>query len=163
MLIRKSLRRSKIKILAANKVNFIQYSLTSCEAFDAELVSFDALKWQICIILRFSPSLSYARSYKIVIWFIWKISPYLHAVDADHITRGENDCYMYRCVAKNGSLMFLSPWGKFFISLRSPFSARFYLFSVRHFCRLRLETNSTKTLFPCFDIAHCFLLQKIMK
>lgn len=61
--------------------------------------------------------------------------------------RGEWLLHTYRCVAKNGSLMFLSPWGKFFISLRSPFSARFYLFSVRHFCRLRLETNSTKTLF----------------
>lgn len=62
--------------------------------------------------------------------------------------RGERLPTCIDCVAQNGNLMFLSPWGKFFSALSIAVCATYLPW-------LRVETNSTKTLFPCFDIAHC--------
>lgn len=116
-------------------------------------VTFDAIKWQICITLRFS-LFHMHQSYKIVIWFIWKIFPYL--------------CCRFRSYYKGREwLLHVSlriPKWKFNVSvtmgqvfhLASDAVFCFFALFVRHICRLRLETNSTKTLFPCFDIAHCF-------
>lgn len=97
------------------------------------------------------------QTYKIAVWFIWKILPYL-SCRFDHITKGERmiaSC-QHRCVFRKWKFNVFVTMGRVFQFASCWSRDHFSVLCARHTCRLRLETNSIKTLFPCFDIAHCF-------
>lgn len=95
-----------------------------------------------------SPSLSLpsSQSYKIVIWFIWKTF-HIWAVDSDHITRRT-------CEAHKWKFNVFVTMGQVFL-FAFVAVCNFFLF-----CADYERTNSTKTLFPCFDTAHRFYKKK---
>lgn len=104
------------------------------------------------------------RTYKIAVRFIWKILPYL-SCRFDHITKGERmiaSC-QHRCVSQKWKFNVFVTMGRVF-QLASCWSRdRFSVFCARHTCRLRLETNSTKTLFPGSTLRTVYVKKRAQK
>lgn len=93
--------------------------------------------------------LSIAQCYKIVIWFIWKIIPYSSCRFRSYY-KGENDCYMRGSKWKFN--VFVTMGQVFHLA---PFVCRWFFCAATTttYLPITIEANSTKTLFPCFDIA----------